>query len=153
MPRVRLAGREGYEFVYRTAVRVGHINYAGHAGHDALVRMVWEARVDLLDSLGLSELDLGDGRTGLIMQDLVVNFLGEAFRRDVLEIATHVGEMRPAGFRMFHRISCGERAIALMEIGFAAFDYALRRIAPVPEGFVRAVAARAGRSPGLLPGS
>ncbi|MGD0229437.1 MAG: thioesterase family protein [Syntrophorhabdales bacterium] len=139
MPRVRLSEQEDYEFVYAVTVQIGHINYAGHLGHDALVGMVWEARVHLFDSLGVEERNLGDGRTGIIMQDLVVNFLGEAFLHQELMIESHIGEVQPRSFRMFHRISSGNKRIALMETGLAAFDYKLRKTAAVPDIFLKAL--------------
>ena len=61
----------------------------------------------MLRSMGFSENDLGDGRTGIIMSDLAVNYKAEGFLFDDIAIDTHIGEMQSSSFRIFHRISPG----------------------------------------------
>ena len=90
-------------------------------------------------SLGLNEGDLGDDRTGIIMSDLVVNYKAEAFMFDEVIIETQVAEFRRTGFRIFHRVKKGEALIALAETGITTFNYASRKVVPVPEAFLRAV--------------
>ena len=104
MPRIRLSEREVYEFQSSVKVRPQDVNHAGHVGNDHLLSLVGAARAFLFQSMGLSELDLGDGQTGIIITDLVVNYRAEAFLSDELLIDTHIDEIVPKGFRMFHRI-------------------------------------------------
>jgi acyl-CoA thioesterase FadM len=94
----------------------------------------------MLRSIGVSEADLGDGQTGIIMSDLVVNFRAEGFMFDELLIDTHIGEFSRTGFRIFHRVTKGKTLIALAETGITTFDYTSRKIAPVPETLHRALA-------------
>jgi acyl-CoA thioester hydrolase len=114
---------------------VGHLSYGGRVDHDAVVRITHEARVHLFHLLNVAESNLGDDRTGIIMGDLVVNYAGESFLFDRLQVDSHVGEMGRSGFRIFHRFKKGETLIALVETGLMAFDYAARAIAPIPEAF------------------
>jgi acyl-CoA thioester hydrolase len=142
MARVKLVEQETYEFHHPWQVGPRDINYGGHLGHDSLVSLVWTARALVFHSSGLSEADLGDGRTSLLMGDLVVNYKGEAFMFDDLVIDTHVGEITRAGFRMFHRVMKGGNLVALMEAGFVTYNYNLERVVPVPREFLEALSSR-----------
>src|SRR4030042_4639662 len=102
MPKVKLVKKENYEFEYKVILQVTDINYGGHLGNDALVGIIHEARVNLLTALGCSEFDLGDGKTGIIMSDLGVNYLGEGFMFDEIIIHSTIDEISNASFRIFH---------------------------------------------------
>jgi acyl-CoA thioester hydrolase len=139
MPRVKLQLQPSYEFHYEVTLQVRDINYGGHLGNDALVGLLHEARINLLHSLGLSEMNLGDGQTGIIMADLVVNFLEEGFMLDKLDIDSHIGEMTQRSLRIFHRLAKGDKLLALAETGIVSFNYAERKIAPIPKSFRQAL--------------
>jgi acyl-CoA thioesterase FadM len=135
MPRVKLQPQPNYEFHYEVTLQVRDINYGGHLGNDALVGLLHEARINLLHGLGLSEMNLGDGQTGIIMADLVVNFLEEGFMLDRLDIDSHIGEVTQRSFRIFHRMAKGDQLLALAETGIVSFNYAERKIVPIPPSF------------------
>jgi acyl-CoA thioester hydrolase len=142
MPRTRLVQQKTYEFRSSVSVQPRDVNYGGHLGNDALIALVGTARALVFRALALSELDLGDGRTGMVMTDLTVNYKAEGYLFDELLIETHVGELTRTGFRFFHRVTKGGKLVALVDTGFVAFDYASKRIVPVPQAFVKAVADR-----------
>ena len=142
MPRIKLLEQEIYEFQHRIEVRPQDVNYGGHLGNDSLITLVGAARARLFRSMGLSELDLGNGSTGLIITDMAVNYKAEAFMFDELIIETHIGETAPKGFRMFHRVRRGPGLVALVEAGVATYNYALKKIVPVPAEFLERVALR-----------
>jgi acyl-CoA thioesterase FadM len=137
MPRIKLSGQEVYEFQLSIQVRPQDINYAGHVGNDNLISLIGAARARLFRSLGLSELDLGDRHTGIIITDLIVNYKAEAFLFDELIVETHIGEFAQKGFRMFHRVRRGSKVIALVETGFATYNYAAKKTALVPTSFLK----------------
>lgn len=139
MPRIKLQEQSAYEFHYDLQVQVGHLNYAGHLGHDSVVSIVHEARVHMFHVLGVIETNLGDNRAGIIMGDLAVTYFSEGHLFDKLRVDSHVGEMGRSGFRIFHRVMKGENLIALVETGLMAYDYTLQAIVPVPEVFKRAL--------------
>ena len=139
MPRIKLVEQTTYKFRCRLEVQPRDVNYGGHLGNDSLVSLVGTARARMFRIIGLSELDLGDGRTGMVMTDLVVNYRSEGFLFDELLVETHPGELARTGFRLFHRVSRDDKVIALLETGFAAFDYVSRKVAPLPQRFVEAV--------------
>lgn len=144
MPRIKLKPQPAYEFQHRLSVRVTDLNYGAHLANNAVVELIHEARVQLLRQLGLSEHNLGDGQTGIIMGDLVVNFKQEGFLGDELCVESHIGEVAGKGFRLFHRITRGTELLALAETGIVCFDYAARKIAPIPPEFLQAIKRRTG---------
>jgi acyl-CoA thioester hydrolase len=140
MPRIKLQEQPYYEFTYQITIQVGHINYSGHLGHDSIMRILHEARANMLHTLGLDELDLGDGKTGVIAGDTVVTFKSEGFMFETLCVESHIGEISTDDFRVFHRITRTGQLVALAEVGLIGFDYSTRTIGPIPETFNRALA-------------
>ncbi len=142
MPQVKLSEQEVYEFRSSIQVRPQDINYGGHMGNDNLISLVGAARAYLFRSMGLSELDLGDRQTGIIITDMVVNYKAEAFMFDELLIDTHIDEVVQKGFRMFHRVRKDMKLIALVETGFVTYNYAAKKTAPVPPSFLKCLESR-----------
>ncbi len=140
MPRVKLTEQPGYEFTHTLPVRVTDLNYGSHLSNDAVVRLIHEARVHLLRQLGCRELDLGDGHTGFIMGDLVVNFRQEGFLFDEITVQSHIGDITEKSFRLYHRLCRNGEVLALAETGLVTFNYDRRAIAPVPQVFLQALA-------------
>lgn len=138
MPRIKLQEQPRYEFQYEVVVQPRDVNTAGHLGHETLIALVHSARANLLRSLGLSELDLGGG-TGVIMFDLAVNYRREGFLFDALRIESHVGEIRRTNFRLFYRVTKGDKILALVETGFLAFNYRDRKVVQVPQTLIKAL--------------
>jgi acyl-CoA thioesterase FadM len=141
MPRIKLNPQNRYQHIYETTIEVTDLNYGNHMGNDALVGIIHRARVHVLHRLGVSENNLGDGGTGILLTDLVVNYKGEGFLFDELVVESSIGELRPKGFRLFHRIATAQnRLIALAETGIVAFNYHTRKVVPIPEAFVAKIA-------------
>lgn len=142
MPRIKLVEQVSYEFTCPIGVQPRDINYGGHLAHDSLVSLVATARARMFFSLGFSELDLGDGQTGVLMADLVVNYRSEAFLFDELLVESHAGEFARTGFRLFHRVVRDGMLIALVETGLACFDYSSKKVTAVPARFIEVIAGR-----------
>ncbi len=142
MPRTKLAEQEAYEFHFTICTRPQDINYGGHLGNDNLISLIGTARAYLFRGLGLSETDLGDGQTGIIITDLTVNYRAEAFLFDNLCIETHIDEIEEKRFRMFHRVKREATLIALVEVGLATYNYEDRKSVPIPAAFLKAIEER-----------
>jgi acyl-CoA thioester hydrolase len=142
MSRIKLKEQEVYEFRFAIKVRPQDINYAGHMGNDSFISLVGDARAQLFHSLGLSEMDLGDRQTGIIITDLVANYKAEAFMFDELLVEIHLDKFVQKGFRMFHRIRKGSKVIALVETGFAAYNYKTKKTAFIPPSFLQRLSDR-----------
>src|SRR3972149_7069951 len=122
MQRIKLQEQSYYVFHYEVILQPKDINYGGHLGNDTLISLINVARVNLLQSLGFSEMDFGDGETGIIMVDLAVNYKAEAFLFDILRIDSHIGEKTRSSFRIYHRVTREEKMIALVETSLTTFN-------------------------------
>jgi acyl-CoA thioesterase FadM len=137
MPRIKLQEQKSYPVSITLDVRVSDLNYGAHLGYDSLLALAHQARVEIFSKMGVTEIDLGDKKTGIVVSDVAVQYRGEAFVMDSLLFETAPIEIGLASFRMAHRVSnlTTKRPTALIEIGFAAFDYNTRRSGRLPEEF------------------
>jgi len=135
MSRVRIELPEHYLFSTEVPLRVSDINYGGHLGNDAVLSIAQEARMRFLRSHGWAEKDVSGA--GIIMTDALVVYRSEAFYGDVLAIDVAVGDMQELYcdflFRMVNKASGKE--VARVKTGIAFFDYANRKLRPIPPEF------------------
>jgi len=136
MGRVKLNELDEYRFKHELRISISHLNFGGHVGNSQIADLVHDGRYQMLKSLGFSEADFGDGRSGIIMGDLVMNFRTELFMDDMVQIESDAGEITEKGVRFFHRISRNGATAAVAETGFAAFDYIERRLSRLPYFFI-----------------
>ncbi len=142
MPRTRLKRQPEYPYSTSLDVRVADLNYGGHLGFDRLLGLAHQARVQLFSQLDASELDLGDGKTGVVVSDLVVNYVGEAFLNDRLTFYLAPLEIGKGSFRLAHRVVHQDgKPVALIDIGLVAFDLAQHSPTVLPEPFRRRLSA------------
>jgi acyl-CoA thioesterase FadM len=143
MPRIKLKEAEFYTFEFKRTISDNDLNYAGHLGNDRTLSIIQEARVAMLAELGVEELDLGDGKTGIIIGDLVINFLSEVFSGDVLVVEISTGDLKLNSMRLFYRIrrTGDTKPIALVETGIIAFDYETRTPTDWPKDFLKKIKA------------
>ncbi len=139
MPKVKIIRQDYHGFSTSLTIRVSDLNYGGHLGYDKVLTLAHQARLNMFKTWDVSELNLGDGNTGLIAGDVVINYLGEGFLNDVLLVEIQPVELGAIGFRLAHRFSNRETDtdIALIEIGFIGFDYQQRRPRKLPRSFAK----------------
>lgn len=119
------------------------MNYGGHVGHDTLLGLVHEARVQLLATKGFTELDI-EG-VGIAVVDSVTVHAAEARHGMTLVFELSVGDIRPRGFALFCRVSdrASGREVARLRMGHVFFDYGARKVTRTPPGFREAFASAA----------
>lgn len=123
--------------LYNTTIpiRIGDINYGNHLGNDAVLSIVHECRVQLLNKYGFTELDAGG--VGLIMADTAIVYKGEGFYGDVLNVEIYATELTMTSFDLLYNISTKRRediiSIAHAKTGMVCFDYKTRKVSPIPE--------------------
>ncbi len=135
MPRLTIQLPEHIPFSTEIPVRVDDVNYGGHLGNDALVSLLHEARIRYLGAHGLSEGDCGGA--GMVVTELAVTYLAEAFHGDSLRISLAVGDIGRTRVHFYYRV---ERTrdnveIARARTGMAFFDFTSRRPRRTPEAF------------------
>ncbi len=135
MARIKLDLPERFQFKMEIDVRESDMNRGGHLANDALFSLLNEARVQFYGSLGYREEDV-EG-TGTIMSDAVIVYKAESFAGDTLRLEVTAGEFSRIGCDLFYRVTNAKTGVevarAKTAIGF--FDYAVRRLTAVPDGF------------------
>jgi acyl-CoA thioester hydrolase len=142
MPRIKieLPGRSIASF--KIPVRITDINYGNHAGNDAIVGLIHEARMQFFSQYGFTEMNVSG--TSLIMSDLFIEFKNEAFYKDVLDIKIFIGEISRVSFEIFYSL-CTLRennaiVVANAKTGMVCFDYDAKKVQPVPEALRKLLA-------------
>ena len=119
------------------SVRITDVNYGNHMGNDALVGIIHEARVQWLNKMGYSEMNI-EGAS-IIMSDLAVCYLSESFYGDQLEISIAIGDFTTAGFEIYYLIETIRQektiAIAKAKTGIVFYDYKDKKITAIPADF------------------
>ena len=139
MSNVKIEKYDFYPFSTDLAVRVSDLNYGAHLGYDRVLSLAHQARLVLFEQLQVTELNLGDEKTGIVVTEVVVKYMGEGFLNDVLTFEIKPVQVGPISFRFSHRVTNKNtgRELALMEIGFVAFDYEKRSLGRIPASFVQ----------------
>jgi acyl-CoA thioester hydrolase len=137
MPRPRIDLPPEFHFRTELTIRINDVNYGGHMGNDAALSLLHEARVRMLKEEGWTELNI-EG-IGFMMTDATVLYKSEAFQGDDVVIEISVTDLSNAGCDFTYRMTQKRsgREIVRARTGVVFFDYALRKIAPVPSGFAR----------------
>jgi YbgC/YbaW family acyl-CoA thioester hydrolase len=134
MPRTRLTLPSHFTFNALIPVRVTDLNYGGHVGNDSILSIIHEARMQFLKHFGLSELQFAG--TGLIMSDVTIEFLAEAFYGDMLEVGVAATDFTRAGFTLYYaiakRLGDTKVAVANAKTGMVCYDYARKKVSAVP---------------------
>lgn len=133
MARVKIDLPESFIFTTQIKVRITDINYGRHLGNDAVLSMMHEARVQFLTHFGYSELDMGG--VGIIMTDCAIQYKGEAFFNDQLNIEVGVHDISNKGFDLVYQFTntANGKPIAVGKTGIVCFDYEKRKVAALPE--------------------
>lgn len=135
MPRIQIDLPEKYLFTTELVVRASDLNYGNHVGHDRLLTIMQDARVQFYRSLGFkNELNF-EGDVGQVIADVAVQYKSETFLGDQLVIKIGVSDFTKYGFDMLYLIEnkLNGKQVALGKIGIVCFDYRTRKIAIIPE--------------------
>lgn len=140
MPRIDIDLPTRFSFSTELQIYASHINDASHLDNAQLLTLVSEARQRYFKSLGYSQLDV-EG-VGTVVTDAAVRYLAEAFHGETLVFEMAAGDFNKYGFDLLYRASekHSAREVARGKIGIVFFDYAQRKIATVPPGFLTRVA-------------
>lgn len=121
-------------FISTQTVRIADINYGNHLGHDRLVSLLHQARIEALAAIGASELDFFG--TALILARLEVQYRAQTFLHDVLKIAVWVGEAKRSRFSLHYKVMREDTVIAEAMTLMVCFDYGAQRTAALPQAFL-----------------
>lgn len=126
-------------------VRVTDMNYGRHLGHDALVSLLHEARIQAFAALDLPEWDMHGHPS--VVADLAIQYQSEARWPDPLVIETAVPDPQGKALTIYQRIyhADSQQIVATARVNQLLIDLATGRPAEVPEQVKQALAnARSG---------
>ncbi|QMU30679.1 acyl-CoA thioesterase [Adhaeribacter radiodurans] len=131
MARIKIDLPTTYSFRTEIKVRISDINYGGHLGNDTLLSILHDARLQYLQSLGYSELELGGG--ALIMADVAIEYKGEGFLGDILTVQIAPTDFSKYGFDLvYHVTNQNNKPVAYAKTGMLCFNYTTRKVMSVP---------------------
>jgi len=136
MARVELNIPEKIIFETDIEVLISHINYGGHVGNDAILSICQEARIRFLESIGYTELDIGEG-IATIMADASIRFLSEAYRGQEIAVSIGVDGITRCSFCLYYLLhnKHSGKSIAKVSTGIVSFDYKLKKVVALPAPF------------------
>lgn len=137
MSRIKLELPASFPFSASIPLRITDINYGGHLGNDAILSIMHEARMQFFRHFNCSELNLYGA--SVIMADVAIVYKAEGFYGDVLQVDVTAADFSRVSFDLFYRIINPGKGITIAEAktGMVCFNYNERKVASVPEEFVR----------------
>ena len=135
MARARVNIPRTFPFSTEIPIRISDINYGGHLGHDAILPIAHEARIQFLQSMNYSEGDI-EGCT-FIMADAVIEYKSQAFHGQKLVVEITVQDFGSSSCDFVYRITDKQTGveIARVKTGMVFFDYLKGKPIPVPLSF------------------
>lgn len=135
MGRVKIQLPEQFNFSCNIPVRITDINYGGHAGNDAVLSIIHEARMQYLQSLGYTEMKFAGA--GMIMADVAIEFKNELFYGDNVIASIAAAEISKIGFDLIYKLekktSDGVKLVAIAKTGMICYDYDRKKIIAIPD--------------------
>ena len=141
MERVKIDFPEGrVVFSHIVSVRIGDVNHIEHLGHDALLRLLHEARAQWFVASGHHESNTQE--CACIVVDLAVSYRSEARFPQSLKVEIAPGEVERFGCELFYQVTQREtgKLVALARTGHVFFHGRTPKLVPVPEAFRTMVA-------------
>lgn len=120
-------------------VRINDINYGNHLGYDSLISFLHEARVRFLRELGYTELNV-EG-LGMLVTNLVTNYVSEAFYFDKIIIDIAIGDTTQTSFEIIYQAvhQATNKMIARALTTMTFYNYQKRKVVKIPQQFLSAV--------------
>ncbi len=135
MARIKLDLPDKFIFSYQYEVRISDVNYGGHVGNDAMLTIMQEGRMKLINAIGFKdELSIAEG-IGLIVADAAVVYKSEGFYGDTLEISIAVDDFNKYGFDFYYQLTNVDSGaeVARGKTGIVCFYYKEKKLAVVPK--------------------
>jgi YbgC/YbaW family acyl-CoA thioester hydrolase len=129
---------DDYRFSIPMRVRATDLNYGNHVAYYNYLLYFQEARVEYLAQFGCTELDIGG--FGMIISEAQCRYKRELVLGDRIEVFCNVSEIHPKRFTMHYLIQRQQTLCAEGVTINLCFDNKAKRVARLPEAFIKAVA-------------
>jgi acyl-CoA thioester hydrolase len=121
-------------YCYPYEIQQEDINYGGHVGNERALLFFQRARMALFESLGFSELDIGNG-IGVIQNISHVEYKKELYLGDRIVVTIDRFQGERASFTLNYTITMGVDIAMIGYTKLVAFDYAIKKIRRIPADF------------------
>ena len=126
-------------FSIKYKIKQEDINYGGHVGNERALLFFQMIRINFFESLGLSELNIGDG-IGVIQRNSYVEYNKELFLNDEITIKITKIELEKTKFNFNYEIYNQEDKLAINgSTLLLAYNYKEKKLKKVPEIFRKKV--------------
>lgn len=133
---------EDFGFEVNLVITHEHVNQRNHVSYDKYFVLFQEAR---LGYLALCDFLFDDSQgVGLIAAEAHCVYKKELRQGDHIAIGCRIRTLKPKAFEMEFQITRDGEVCAFGETTYFCYDYANRRVAPLPDVFVRRVRAHEG---------
>jgi acyl-CoA thioester hydrolase len=135
MARIEVSLPEKFLFTTEIIVRASDLNYGNHVGHDRILTLMQDARVQFYRSIGFNNELNFEGSIGQVIADVAIQYKSESFLGDSLIIRIGVSDFNKYGFDMYYMVENkgSGKEVARAKIGIVCFDYDIRKIARIPD--------------------
>jgi acyl-CoA thioester hydrolase len=134
-PRIKIDLPSSFSFITAIPVRITDINYGGHAGNDAFLALIHEARMQFLKKHSYAELAFAG--IGLIMRDAGIEFKDELFYGDTVIISVAATNFSKASFDLFYKmekeVNGQTKLVAAAKTGMVGYNYSSKKVAAIPQ--------------------
>jgi len=136
MARIKIDMPPTYFFKTLIPVHITDINYGNHLANDKVLSIMHEARVRLLNEIGCSELDIGNG-VSIIMGDAAIEFKSEGFYGNDIAVEIAVSDFGSRSFELYYKLTnlSTNAVLAYAKTGIVCFNYQSKKTEIVPESF------------------
>lgn len=135
MSRIKIELPENFSFTTTIPVRITDLNYGNHVGNDSILSIMHEARMRFLAQWGYSEMNFAG--VGMIMKDVGIEFKQELFYGDTVLASVACTNFTKFSFDLYYKLEkegfADGKPVAIAKSTMVCFDYANRKIAPVPD--------------------
>lgn len=135
MPRVKVSSPDQFLFSMERRVGISDVNYAKHLDSVEMIKILHEARLQFLASLGFTEGNIFG--LGMVVTDLAVEYRSESFANDLLIIDVGTSSFNRYGFDIGLLVtnSALETVVCNAKMGVVFFDFDKHQITQVPPAF------------------
>ena len=123
-------------FTANYKVGIGDINYGGHLGNDRALIIFHDARIQFLNDLGLSELNIGE-KKGVILVEAEIKYMQQVRLHDELLTEIHIEIENTKKFNIHYlvRNSKNQEEVISGTTGMLCFDYNVQKVKQIPQAF------------------
>ncbi|MEQ8955642.1 MAG: thioesterase family protein, partial [Gammaproteobacteria bacterium] len=126
---------ERFLYSMERSVGISDVNYAKHLDSVAMIKILHEARLQFLASLGFTESNIYG--LGMVVTDLAVDYRSESFANDLLIVDVGVGKFNRYGLDIGMQVtnSALESIVSNAKMGVVFFDFDKHQMVEVPRAF------------------